>query len=178
VKSKWTLAATITGILLLFLAGSCALLFNAIRLKPPKQAVLLQNFKEHRAAYEQLRDMLLADTNLERVASWGIDQREPFCLGQPTAKVFSMNRYAKYQSLLKEIGGGMAFRRAGEKVEPKPGVCIWGWGFGGDTRHISICWLNQTPTNLIPILDGYRSGNVDGEAYCHIDSNWYFLTDL
>jgi hypothetical protein len=160
---------------LLFM-GVCALIHTTT--KPPKEERLLQNFQQHRAAFEQLRDMLNEDINLSRVGTWGIDRRHPFFLGYPTENEFPKDRFGKYQALLKEAGAGVASRREGEKVEADPSVVVWGCGFAGNTHHIGICWLNHAPTNQIPTLDGYRGPAEDSVAYRHIDSNWYLWTDL
>jgi hypothetical protein len=153
--------------------GPCAYVFYT-RI-PPKEANLVQNFNEHRVAFEQLRDMLLADTNLSRVSSGYVETYKPFFLGYPSEQNFPTDRFKKYSVLLKEAGGKVATRGEGE--HPDPAVVVWAWGFAGTTRHIGICWLAQAPTNQISTLDGYR-GRLDEWAYRHIDSNWYFWTDL
>lgn len=147
--------------------------------KPPKEAQLLQNFNEHRAAFEQLRDLLLADEQLSRVAPWGVDISKPFFLGFPSEQNFPMVRFKRYLALLKETGGKVAFRHEGQ--HPDPSIIVWAWGWAGTSRHISICWLDQAPTNQIPTLDGYFDKSVYPNrqtAYKHIDSNWWFWTDL
>jgi hypothetical protein len=106
---------------------------------PPKEAKLLQNFNEHRAAFEQLRDMLLADEHLRRVAGWGVDASKPF----PT------DRLKKYQALLEESGGKMATRSEGE--HPDPGIIVWAWGWAGNTRHIGI-FIGWTKSQQIRFL--------------------------
>ena len=47
-------------------------LADVLRL-PPKESKLIQNFHAHRAAFERLRDMLVADQQLIRLASWGVE---------------------------------------------------------------------------------------------------------
>jgi hypothetical protein len=146
---------------------------------PPKEAKLIQNFNKHRAAFEQLRDMLLTDTNLSRVAGWGVETHKPFFLGYPSDKDFPTDRFKKYLALLKEAGGKMATRGKGMNADPAVGV--WGWGWAGTTRHIGVCWLNQEPTNQISTLDSFRYHHSNPEHewfYRHIDSQWYFWTDL
>ena len=161
---------------LLIFGGTCVFIWNVTKLDPPKEALLIQNFYEHRVAFEQLRDMLQADTNLSRVAVWGIDRSKPFFLGYPMEQDFPLDRFHKYLVLLKQAGGKVATRRAGAQADP--GIVVWGWGFAGNTRHIGFCWLDRKPTNQIPALDGYRSHSEDSVAYHHIDSNWYIWTDL
>ena len=173
-KLKRLLVLIVLPLLLIF-GGTCALIWNLTKLDPPKEVVLIKNFNEHRAAFEQLRDMLLTDTNLSRVADWGIDKRKPFFLGYPSEKDFPMDRFQKYLALLKETDGKVATRGEGE--HPDPAVVVWAWGWAGTTRHIGICWLDQAPTNQISTLDAFH-GRLDEWAYRHIDSNWYFWTDL
>jgi hypothetical protein len=145
-------------------------------LDPPKETFLIKNFNEHRAAFEQLRDMLLADTNLSRLAEWGVETYKPFFLGYPSEQNFPTDRFNKYLALLKEAGGKAASREEGKHADPS--IVVWGWGWAGNTRHIGICWLDEEPTNQIATLDGYRSRSEYSVAYRHIDSNWYFWTDL
>ena len=122
--------------------------------------------------------MLQADTNLTRVATWGVETRKPFFLGNPPGGNFSVARYNKYLALLQKVGGFVASRDEGE--HPDPSIVVWGWGWAGDTKHIGICWKDQLPTNQISTLDGYqgRSAYPNREVvFRHIDQNWYFWVD-
>jgi hypothetical protein len=158
---------------LLFL-GPCFYVFYT-RI-PPKEAGLLQNFNKHRVVFEQMRDMLLVDTNLCRIGTWGVETRKPFFIGWPLDQDFPRDRFRKYLVLLKEAGAKGASRDNGEPVNPS--ILVWAWGWAGTTRHIGICWLDESPTNQIATLDGYSSPSRDSVAFRHIDSNWYFWTDL
>jgi hypothetical protein len=64
--------------------GGCIYYFAP---RPPKETKMIQNFNEHRADFEKLRDMLQVDTNLTRVASWGVETRKPFFLGNPLEEI-------------------------------------------------------------------------------------------
>jgi hypothetical protein len=155
--------------------GGCAYFFAP---RPPKETKLIQNFNDHRATFEQLRDMLQADTNLTRVASWGVETRKPVFLGYPPGGNFPVDRYNKYLALLKEAGGLVATRDEGEHSDPN--IVVWGWGWAGDTKHIGICWLDEEPTNQIDTLDGYKGRNVYPNTvvvYKHINQNWYLWAD-
>jgi hypothetical protein len=143
---------------------------------PPREAQLLLNFNQHRAGFEQLRDMLLVDTNLSRVASWGVETDKPFFLGYPSGQNFPINRFQKYLALLKETGGKAAARAEGEPANPI--ILVWARGWGGDIQHIGICWLDRPPTNMISKSDDFQNQSQASGAYCHIDSNWFFWTDL
>ena len=146
---------------------------------PPKEAKLIRNFHTHRAAFEQLRTMLLADKNLRRVGIWGVHTDNLFYIGYPSPTQFPPDRYKQYLALLKQIGGGVAYRSEGEPA--CPGVVVWGSGWAGHIVHIEVCWLEETPTNQVPSLDGYRwrlaHGKQEG-VYRHIDGNWYLWTNM
>jgi hypothetical protein len=140
--------------------GGCIYCFAP---SPPKEAKLIQNFNEHRITFEQLRDMLQADTNLSRVASWGVETRKPFFLGYPSEKNFPTNRFKQYQAMLKQVDGSVGVRSEGDHADVS--VVVWGWGFAGNTRHFWISWMNEVPTNH------------EGVAFKQIDHNWYLVRD-
>ena|ERR1035437_2540795 len=153
--------------------GGCVYCFAP---RPPKEAKLIKNFNDHRAAFEELRDMLQADGHLLRVASWGVETTKPFFLGYPSEGNFPTDRFNKYLALLKQVNGTWAYRNEGEN--PDPGIGLWGWGWAGNTRHIVICWKDQAPTNQIVTLDGYRGRGSNREVvFRHIDEKWYLWTD-
>jgi hypothetical protein len=166
------------AIVLLFVVvafGGCIYYFAP---RPPKEAKLIQKFNEHRVDFEKLRDMLQVDTNLTRVASWGVETRKPFFLGNPPGGNFPVDRYNQYLSLFKQTGGLGASRREGEHDDPS--ILVWAWGWAGDTKHIGICWLDEEPTNQITTLDGYQGRSVYPNTvvvFRHIDQNWYLWAD-
>lgn len=156
-----------------------ALVFCLAWPRPPKEKDLLQNFYKNRAAFQQLRDMLRADENLRRVASWGVETRKPFFIGYPSATDFPPDRYQQYLALLHRVGGQVALRWDGEPANPT--VCIWGWGWASHTRHIEISWMDQVPTNQVSSLDRCRLPHTYGNReyfYRHIDEKWYLNTDM
>jgi hypothetical protein len=152
-------------------------LYSRYTSMPPKEVKLIQDFNEHRAAFEQLRDMLLADEQILRVANWGVETRKGIRV--PPEGNFPLNRYNQYLALLKQVGGLVANRDEGE--HPDPGVLVWGYGFGGDTKHLGISWEDQEPTNQVASLDDHFRKRMHGEewrvVYRHIDGNWYLWTD-
>ena len=163
----------IAFLLVIVAMGGC-ILYLAPR--PPKEAKLIQNFNEQWAVFEQLRDMLMADRYLRRVAGWGVDRTKPFFLGYPSEENYPIERFNQYLSLLKRVDGKVAYRHEGE--HPDPGVVLWAWGWAGNTKHIGICWLDQAPTNQIATLDGYHSqGPARRAAFKAIDENWYLWSD-
>jgi hypothetical protein len=145
--------------------------------KRPTENELIKNFNQHRATFEQLRGMLEVDTNLSRLADWGVETRKPFFLGYPSEQNFPIARYHEYLSLLKQVGGMAALRDEGD--HPDPSILVWGWGWAGDTRHICICWLDEKPTNQIVSMVGYHGSADAGPngVYRHIDQNWYIWID-
>ena len=81
---------------------------------PPQEKDLLDTFYAHRAAYERLRDMLLEDRQLQRVASWGVETTESVTASKPPEGRFPLKHYNEYLALLGEAGGRAAFRGQGE----------------------------------------------------------------
>jgi hypothetical protein len=162
-------------ILLLVFVGLCLCFIYSNRL--PRETKLIQNFFVHRAAFEQLRNMLEADTQLRRLADWGVETDKGIF---PKGSGFPSDRFNKYLDLLKEIGGRGVDRSEG--VHADPFIVLWAAGFGGDTVHTGICWMDEVPTNQISSLDGYYHDHAKtggrGEVYRHIDGNWYLCTDL
>jgi hypothetical protein len=173
-RRDFLIALSPLALLALLFFGFCFYVFYT-RI-PPKEASLLQNFNKHRATFEQLRDMLIVDTNLSRVGRWGVQTRKPLFLGWPLDEDFPKDRFNKYLALLKEAGAKGAARGEGEPADPS--ILVWVWGWAGTTRHIGVCWLNESPTNQVATLDGYIGPSKDSVAFRHIDSNWYFWTDL
>jgi hypothetical protein len=144
-------------------SGICILLFICCVPRPPKEEALIENFKAHRAAFEKLRDMLEADTNLSRVASWGVDTRKPFFLGYPTETNFPSKRFLQYLTLLNQANGYVGVRSDGDHADV--GVIVWGSGFAGDTHHIGFYWMDKIPTNW------------EDASFKQIDHNWYLERD-
>jgi len=123
--------------------GSVAL-FVHMSSTPPKESALMANFYEHRAVYEQLRDMLQADKNLLRVASWGVETTTSIGISKPPQGNFPPDRYGNYLELLRQVGAIGAFRGRGEPAE-SVSIIVWASGWAGNTRHVHICWLRQPP---------------------------------
>ncbi|MGO8926282.1 MAG: hypothetical protein ACLQU3_05245 [Limisphaerales bacterium] len=156
-----------------------ALLFYPAVAKPPKESRLLQSFQKNRAAFEQLRDMLTADTNVRRVADWGIATRKPYFIGEPAAVNFPMDRYQQYRALLRQVGGKVAFRSDGEPANIS--VCVWVGGHFGAHTDIEVSWMGKAPTNQVNNLDRCRRPGPSGDRqyyYRHIDESWYLSTDM
>jgi hypothetical protein len=169
-------AKRIVLVLLSVLAVVALLLFVLGLLnKPPSERKLVQNFQNHRASYERLRDMLLTDDGLERVASWGVETTNSG-ITKPPAGNFPASRYNEYVSLIKDIDGEGAFRDQG--LNPDVGISVWASGWAGDTRHIAIYWLNHKPSSEVASLDDfYRTPKPRRPVFRHLDGNWYLWAD-
>lgn len=144
---------------------------------PPNERQVIQNFNAHRAGFEQLRDMLMEDKKLVRVADWGVQTTTSMPTSERRTGDFPPDRYEQYLSLLKEVGGIGAHR---DGNSPPDDVCIWIFasGWAGDKRHQDICWEKETPPNQITSLDDfYRTPKPRKPVFRHIDENWYLWAD-
>ena len=153
---------------------SCSVI-ESIADRPPKEARIVSDFRAHRAAYERVRAMLAEDKNVEGVAPWGIQSE-----GSPIRKIppdggMPVKRYQEYLALLKEIGASRVDQER-DPVEVSFGT--WSSGWGGDTRHIEISWLEREPSNTVISLDAfYKTDKPRTPSYVRIDGNWYIWAD-
>jgi hypothetical protein len=172
VRWKWA------AIVFLSFIGVCLLLMVALSWigKPPDEAKVIASFQEHRAAYERLRAMIVADRQVNEVATWGITT-DAMPSGHPPGGDFSVTRYNEYLGLLKEIKATGIWR---SRTENPLAICVvtWSAGFAGDTRHVETCWLNKEPANQIASLkDFYKRHEHRQSAYRRIEGNWYLWAD-
>lgn len=165
------------AVLCLIAAFSVVFLFVRLRNRPPSDKSIVESFYAHRSAYEKLRDMLLADDQLLRVASWGVETTNSVGFSHPPVEGFSVARYKEYLALLRDVGGLSAFRGKGASPE-SVSVAIWASGWAGDTRHIQICWVAHEPVNQVADLDDYyRTPKPRHPVFRHIEGNWYIWAD-
>jgi hypothetical protein len=168
-------------ILLCFLLCFVAVVFCFLAIvfpsnKPPREGKLIENFNAHRAAYERLRDMLQADDQLLRVASWGVETTKSG-INVPPEGDFPIGRYNEYLALLRETGGIGAFRGRGARPD-SVSIGVWASGWAADTRHVHICWVDQEPANQVASLeDYYQTPKPRHPVFRHIDGNWYLWAD-
>jgi|ERR1039458_46239 hypothetical protein len=153
------------------------LYISDISSRPPKERKIIEGFYAHRAAYEQLRNMLIVDKELTDVADWGVRTADSPLSKMPPEGGFSVSRYHEYLALLREIGakraGGVSGKNATEIY-----ILVWSSGFAGDIRHVDIAWLDHEPTNTVSSLDEfYRSPKPRSPIYRHIEGNWYIWAD-
>lgn len=143
---------------------------------PPEESKLIANFDAHQAVYEQLREMLIADQDLRHVAPWGVETSQSITPQTPPNGL-PVERYQEYLRLLKEIGAAGADR--GDGVSPEV-ICIgqWGSGFGGDTRHVDVCWMKNDPSPQVKSLkDFYQSPKPRRPSFIKMRDHWYFWAD-
>jgi len=144
--------------------------------RPPRESKLIENFRAHRAAYERLRDMLEADQQLLRVASWGVETTKSG-INRPPEGDFPIGRYNEYLALLRETGAIGTDRGRGAHPE-SVSILVWALGWAGDTRHVEICWVEHPPANEVSNLDDYyRTPKPRSPVFRHVDGNWYLWAD-
>lgn len=145
--------------------------------RPPRASKLIDDFYSRRATYERLRDLLLADEQVRAIyARWGVETVESGLPHAPGEMNFPVGRFNEYRMLLERAHSEEVFRVEGSNR----GVCIAAWaaGFGGDTRHVDTCWMEQIPLNQVARLDDfYKTPKPRHPVFRHIDSNWYLWAD-
>lgn len=120
--------------------------------------------------------MLFEDKGVDGVAAWGIQPEGSVIRKIPPDGGMSVKRYQEYLALLKEIGASRADRGGDDRAEVSFG--IWGSGWGGDTRHIEITWLEREPQHIATSLEAfYKTEKPRTPSYVHIDGNWYIWAD-
>ena len=157
--------------------GLLVLVAFLIRPRWPNEAELIQNFQAKRAGYERLREMFVADGQLNRVTSYGVATTNTISAMKPEDIGFSTDRHNEYLSLLKQTGVLMISRREWEQSSD-PLILVWVWGWGGHTKHVGICWKDQEPTNQVASLYQHRlTGGNRRSIYRRIDGHWYLWRD-
>jgi hypothetical protein len=144
---------------------------------PPHEKGLMENFYSHRAAYENLRQMLQENKQLLRVASWGVETSDAVGIHHPPEGGFPLDRYHDYVALLRQTGSKEAFRAKGDDAGL---VCVtmWASGWAADTRQTGICWAERAPSTQVSSLDGYFHRHEKPRlAFRHVVENWYLFAD-
>jgi hypothetical protein len=173
--AKLKRVAKTRGLLLALFGGGVLYLCSCNN--PPDESKLIDDFHVRRAAYERLRDMLLADQQVRAVYErQGVETSDSGLPRTASEANFPVSRFNEYRALLERARSTEVFRVGGNNS----GVCIavWAAGFGGDTRHVDICWTERRPNNQVSRLtDFYRTPKPRHPVFRHIDSNWYLWTD-
>jgi hypothetical protein len=132
-------------------------------------------------SYERLRDMLRSDVQIRRIGSWGIETPTSPAPQRPPVGDFSLDRFNQYLSLLSEVGSEGASRG---NLDDSMEICVlvWGAGWAGDARHLSICWREKELVDEGGRLDESKSRikaiNMRQYTYKAIDENWYIVRDF
>jgi hypothetical protein len=143
--------------------------------KPPRESKLIENFYANQVAFEQLRNMLLADRELDGVATWGVRLADSSIERMPPDGGVPVQKYEEYLALLKAIGA-KAVSRGEAPLEVR--LLVWRSGFAGDSRHVAIAWKDREPMNTVNSLDEfYQTSKPRRPVYRHINGNWYIWAD-
>ena len=161
-----------------FAAAICALeTLIYFQMRPLKEGRIIADFQGHRAAYERLREMILADQQVEEVSMKGVETPAAPLPWNPSEVNFPLARYREYMAILRNIDKGAVFR-AEEKQAKLVCVGVWGAGWAGDTRHQWVCWSSSEPGNQVASLDDYyRNPKRSRNVFRHIEGNWYLRAD-
>jgi hypothetical protein len=159
--------AILAGLLLYLRSGS----------RPPAEEKLIKNFYAHRAAYERLRDMLLADQQLVRIAKWGVETTKSVVPQKPPAGDFPAGRYHEYLALFQETGSLGASRAEGVRPE-SVGVWLWSSGWAGEAMHAEIVWSEREPANQVDSLSNFdKAPKPRHPVFRKIEGHWYLWAD-
>lgn len=176
-KGRAILKAGIIILGLFVVAVGALWAFVSFNMKPPKEEKLIANFLAHRATYEQLRNMLLEDRQVDAVyTAWGARTTTSGLPRKPSEVNFSVGRYNDYVALLRQVGSNAVFRSEGDPVF----VCVGAWaaGWAGNTRHVWVCATDQPPSNEVSSLDNYYRGRKSPrDVFKRIEGDWYLKAD-
>ena len=177
-SSRLVRRATILGFAAAACLGVCCLwVYVFPSMKPPQEESLLKAFYSNRVGYERLRDMLLADGEVRAIYTrFGVETTSSILPHPPPEVNFPSGLYNEYKNLLEQVRSLEMFRRGENNSE----ICIslWGSGFGGDTRHVDLCWVEHAPTNQFASLDAfYKTPRPRRPVFRHIDEKWYLWAD-
>lgn len=162
-------ALLVSGLLLAFPVLVAAMAWGIDRSgQPPSDQQLLSNFTDHRAAFDTLAQMKLADKGLMQVHD---DWTQP---GDFRSVGVSPERIAEYRHLLNEAG-----TRRGLQADGLHGAdfLFWEQGsvFSSDTAK-GYAYLSVPPKHILGSLDQYNDQSEDLaeiQAYRHIEGCWY-----
>jgi hypothetical protein len=165
-----------TGLqILLTAAFGCFVLFVGVCIavwdyfSPPKEAVFIRKFQDHRREFDRLRAMFDED---KKLGSLVLYPSSPCPTELPAA------RFREYLNLLQQVHGQRASRDEGDPAAPS--VELWAEGFAGDSQAVEVCWLERAPTNQVKSLDQYATMATRYNriwTYRSIGTNWYLRTD-
>jgi hypothetical protein len=159
-------------------AIGCLFAYGIHREAPPTDAMLVEKFHSHQGEYERLREMLRTDTTLVEVYTRsGVQARESGAVLEPSHAGMVSDRYAEYRRLLGIVSATSVLRRD-EYGSGTICINVWNSGFGGNTRHVQVCSLEQPPRAQVASLDDfYRSPTPRQPVFRHLKSAWYLWAD-
>jgi hypothetical protein len=156
------LSQTGLGVICVLLLVGCS--------RHPSDSALLKNFQSHRAEFNHLLVMFLADKGLGRVAYDFTRPEDPASVG------VSPERLAEYRKLFDQLGLSAGIEGYGDKEEVQFYASTQGLSVSGSAK--GFAYLTRPPSLLVDRLDNYRS--KDGKsftAFRHIEGNWYLYLD-
>ena len=128
--------------------------------------VLIQNFRDHRSEFEQIRSMLERDENIFSIDD---DWTDPTDL--PAEKV------QEYRHLFAILGTPRGFYNRRNPFRIELIASARGWVTSGSMK--GYVYLTERPKDTVSDLDRYHNGSgakVDS-ALRHIEGNWYLFFD-
>ena len=127
-------------------------------------SVLIQNFHNHRAEFEQLRYMLERDEDIFRIDD---DWTDP-----PNV---SNDRVDAYRHLFAVVGTPRGFYNRRNPLRIELIASARGWVTSGSMK--GYAYLVEIPETLESSLDKFHdgSGTVSRGSHRHIEGNWYLF---
>jgi hypothetical protein len=136
----------------------------------PKDAALVAQFTAHKAAFEELRQMLAKDANLKSVQDWGVSSTSRgFGSSSLTEAGISKDRYDSYMQKLERC-------RVSSVIRDNDGCrfLVAASGFASKGYRICIAYRESKPETMLASLDDFKKTTHDWqEAYRQIEGNWY-----
>lgn len=136
----------------------------------PSDADLVAHFQKHREAFEELRAMLLEDTNIVEVSPQNGVQTTTSVLWQDASHVLTESRHNKYIAALRAAGAYTAVRDGEDlrfPVGSSGGMANRGW-------RVAVTWRSHRPEHLLSSLDQFRKTTKAWEqGYREIQDGWY-----
>lgn len=137
----------------------------------PSDKALTENFQSHKAEFDQLLQMFLADEGLSLVDFGWTLPKEPESIG------VTQERLEQYRKLFREVNLSKGIHSHKTK-----GI-VW---FTASTRGLGIsgsgkgyAYATKRPELVVDDLDNYKSKNGKSfTAYKHIEGNWYLYFDF
>jgi len=147
----------------------------------PSDAEMLRNFQQHRAEFEQLREMVSTDAGLQRVDQ---DWTRP---DNPAAIGISAERIAEYRRIFHKLGIPRGFQAYGDRSEIKFIAHAEGLAVAGHAKN--YVWSASEPDELVDSIDQFRVDEMKQyrdylekksetfqkhwNVYRRIEGNWY-----